>query len=255
MQTSNQIQGLTPQTAKVFEQITQMDCIKNLWLCGGTGLSLQLGHRLSEDLDFELIGTKRTDEKLAFGRILNELRELFPEVRKEILGNDHFLAFVGNGVKLSFFRPENPVPELHEGFVHNYLKTPSLQDLLGMKVYTTSVRNTFRDYYDIYCLLEEGCDLDKGIKYACDFSRHTLHSKSLASGLLASGLYEKELNFDAKMFPKYILSSEQIANRIRQETEKIARLNKPKPQRKTEKQESSGIDMWDYYYGPNGIYR
>lgn len=32
-----------------------MNCIKDLYLCGGTGISLLLQHRQSEDLDFELM--------------------------------------------------------------------------------------------------------------------------------------------------------------------------------------------------------
>ncbi len=35
-----------------------MEAIKNLYLCGGTAQSLQMKHRKSEDLDFELLGTR-----------------------------------------------------------------------------------------------------------------------------------------------------------------------------------------------------
>ena len=44
--------GLTSSTQEVFETVSKMECIKNLLLCGGTGISIQLNHRLSEDLDF-----------------------------------------------------------------------------------------------------------------------------------------------------------------------------------------------------------
>ena len=54
--------GLTPATQEVFEQVSQLNCIKDLFLCGGTGQSLQMNHRLSEDLDFELIGLRRDSE-------------------------------------------------------------------------------------------------------------------------------------------------------------------------------------------------
>ena len=42
------------------------------------------------------------------------------------------------------------------GWRYNNLKTPTLQELLGMKLFALCVRTVFRDYYDIYCLLEAG---------------------------------------------------------------------------------------------------
>jgi predicted nucleotidyltransferase component of viral defense system len=43
---------LTEQTAATLNLLTKASFIKNFYLAGGTGLALQLGHRLSEDLDF-----------------------------------------------------------------------------------------------------------------------------------------------------------------------------------------------------------
>ncbi len=44
--------GLAPYTLRVFEAVSKLDCIKPYLLVGGTALSLQLGTRQSEDLDF-----------------------------------------------------------------------------------------------------------------------------------------------------------------------------------------------------------
>ena len=44
--------GLAPQTSLIFDAITKLECIKPFVLVGGTALSLQLGTRQSEDLDF-----------------------------------------------------------------------------------------------------------------------------------------------------------------------------------------------------------
>ena len=46
------VNGLSPQTEAIFEDISKLECIKEYCLIGGTALALQLGHRLSEDLDF-----------------------------------------------------------------------------------------------------------------------------------------------------------------------------------------------------------
>ncbi|MDR3266335.1 MAG: nucleotidyl transferase AbiEii/AbiGii toxin family protein, partial [Tannerella sp.] len=44
--------ALVQKTRNVIEAISRMESIKPYILVGGTALSLQLKHRLSEDLDF-----------------------------------------------------------------------------------------------------------------------------------------------------------------------------------------------------------
>lgn len=207
--------GLTESTKKVFTDVSKLDCIKDLVLCGGTGQSIQMNHRLSEDLDFELIGLRKERPQLDFAAILGELKTKFPDAREEILGDDHFFVFINDGkVKLSFFRPDNPVKSMSVGFQFYNLKTPDLQELLGMKVYTVCVRTVFRDYYDIYCLLEGGCNLEEAISYASYLSRHQIRSKTMYSRLLSPQLFQKEQDFE-RMSPKYAVSAEQIRDRIK----------------------------------------
>lgn len=192
-----------------------MDCIKDLFLCGGTGQSLQLGHRLSEDLDFELLGLRKDRPDLDFGGIIREIKSVFPGAREEILGDDHFLMFINEGrVKLSFYKPENPVKTMNIGWQHNNLKTPTIQELLGMKLYTICVRTVFRDYYDIYCLLKEGCNLDDAVSYASHLSRHSIRSKTMYTRLLSPQLFHKDEDFQ-RMSPKYDISSDEIRDLIK----------------------------------------
>ena len=207
--------GLTESTKEVFVDVSQLDCIKDLFLCGGTGQSIQMNHRLSEDLDFELIGLRKERPQLDFSAILGELKAKFPDAREEILGEDHLLVFINDGkVKLSFFRPENPVNSMNIGVQFNKLKTPVLQELLGMKVFALCVRTVFRDYYDIYCLLEEGCKLEEAISYASYLSRHQIRSKTMYSRLLSPQLFHREQDFE-RMTPKYDVSAEEIRDKIK----------------------------------------
>ena len=211
----SEITGLTPATQEMFEQVSQLDCIKDLFLCGGTGQSLQMNHRLSEDLDFELIGLRKERPELDFGAILGEIKSKFPDAREEILGEDHFLVFINEGrVKLSFFRPENPVKTMKVGWQHNNLKIPTLQELLGMKVYAICMRTVFRDYYDIYCLLKAGCNLTEAVSYASYLSRHTIRSKSMYTKLLSPQLFRKDEDFQ-RMSPAEDISPEEIRDYIK----------------------------------------
>lgn len=207
--------GLRQETIPVFEAVSQMEVVKGLYLCGGTAQSLQMKHRKSEDLDFELLGLRKERPMLDFSAISTEVTIIFPDCRKEFLGKNQMQIFVNGNVKLSFFRPENAVPELGKGFVYNNIVTPSLQELLGMKLFTIAVRSAFRDYYDIYALLREGYDLAKGVEYAGKFSRHTIHSKFIYSILLNENYFSKPEGFSL-LEPKYDVSTQDIANFIRQ---------------------------------------
>ena len=207
--------GLRQETIPVFEAVSQMEVIKGLYLCGGTAQSLQMKHRKSEDLDFELLGLRKERPMLDFSAISNEVSSVFPDCRKEFLSKNQLQIFVNGNVKLSFFRPENSVPELGKGFVYNNIVTPSLQELLGMKLFTIAVRSAFRDYYDIYALLKEGYDLAKGVEYAGKFSRHTIHSKFIYSILLNENYFHKPEGFSL-LEPKYDVSTTDIADFIQQ---------------------------------------
>lgn len=207
--------GLRAETIPVFEAVSKMEIIKGLFLCGGTAQSLQMQHRKSEDLDFELLGTRKERPSLDFSAISNEVSSVFPNCRKEFLSKNQLQVFVNGNVKLSFFRPENQVPELGKGFVYNNIITPTLQELLGMKLFTITVRSAFRDYYDIYALLKEGYDLAKGVDYAGRFSRHSIHSKFIYSILLNDNYFHKPTDFSL-LEPKYDVSTEDIADYIKQ---------------------------------------
>ena len=208
-------QGLRSETSPVFETVSQLEVLKGLYLCGGTAQSLQLLHRKSEDLDFELLGTRKERPLLDFSAISNAITDVYPDCRKEFLGRNQLQIFVNGNVKLSFFRPENAVPELGKGFVYNNIVTPSLQELLGMKLFTIAVRSAFRDYYDIYALLKAGYDLEEGVAYAGKFSRHNIHSKTIYGILLNDNYFRKPTDFSL-LEPKYDVSTVDIADYIKQ---------------------------------------
>ena len=103
------MKGLAPNTEKIFEAISHLDCIKPYTLVGGPALSLQLVTRQSEDLDF-----------MSWRKAPNEKREVnWPQIKKEletigtvevcdILDFDH-VEFIVDGVKLSFYANHLPI--------------------------------------------------------------------------------------------------------------------------------------------------
>lgn len=221
--------GLTQNTLEVFERISKLDFVKDFHLCGGTGIALQLNHRFSEDLDFELLtvqGKSEKEKKMDREKIFDELKTEFGSFSKgKTMTDDHFDCTVGDGVKLSFYKPRYKVPVLNEVNILNNIKTVSLQDALGMKLYVINVRSKFRDYYDIYSLLKEGYSLKDGIQYALSFSRHDILSKNLMSKLVIKEDFD---GIDAEgryrfvdLKPKYEADPSKICAYIEAELSKV----------------------------------
>jgi len=46
------MQGLAPKTLAIFDRVSALKAIQDYLLVGGTGVALQIAHRVSEDLDF-----------------------------------------------------------------------------------------------------------------------------------------------------------------------------------------------------------
>lgn len=69
------MQGLTKNTEKIFEEISELNCIKDYTLIGGTAISLQIVKRLSEDLDFCKWSTNHKTDKPTVD---------WPQIKKEL---------------------------------------------------------------------------------------------------------------------------------------------------------------------------
>lgn len=92
--------GLAPHTEAIFEAVTRLECIKPYVLVGGTALALQLGTRLSEDLDFmswreSVTGRREID----WPTIKRELESVGHVDAVDILDMEH-VEFIVDGVKI-----------------------------------------------------------------------------------------------------------------------------------------------------------
>jgi hypothetical protein len=138
-------------------------------LYGGTGLALQLGHRISEDFDFfssSSFDAERLRSRLPFFRDLNPSD---PDVwvhRKR----DNLEAFVNRGgvVKVAFFGGLDTLRRVEDPrqAAGSRVQVASLADLAGMKMRVIQVRATWKDYVDIHTLVSHGIDLPTGLAAA-----------------------------------------------------------------------------------------
>lgn len=207
------MQGLAPQTASIFEAISRLESIKPYVLVGGTALSLQLGTRQSEDLDFMSWRKSRNEKReVDWPRIKKELETIGNVEKIDILDIDH-VEFKVNGVKISFYANPNYSPVKA---VIPYLNNIVLADttsLGAMKMEVMLRRSQFRDYYDIYSLLKSGEDLQEMMNLALKYSGHRLKSKNLIAMLTRSERFIPDQNF-SELNPIYNVTPKEIEDYI-----------------------------------------
>ena len=206
-------QGLTAKVEAIIDKIAELECIKPYLLCGGTALAMQIGHRMSEDLDFMMWRISKTEKpEVNWNAIERELVAKVGEIESfNMLGFDQ-VEFVVEGVKLSFFVSDNlsPVAEPIE-YIGN-IRLADIESIMVMKLEVMLRRMKFRDYYDIYCILREGYSVHRGIERSLKYSRHRLSTKNIIAMLLG-GQFIADDNF-ATLQPKYSVAREEIREYI-----------------------------------------
>lgn len=93
------------------------------------------------------------------------------------------------------------------------MRLADLTAIGAMKMEVMLRRSKFRDYYDIYALLEAGIDLREMMTVALKYSRHQLKSKNLIAMLTRSDRFVPDANF-ALLQPRYNVTPKDIENRI-----------------------------------------
>ncbi len=202
--------SLAPHTGKVFEAISRLECIKPYTLVGGTALSLQIGKRQSEDLDFmKWLSKKGEKPEVDWPAIKKEL-ESIGEIRNYEIGSFDFASFNFEGVNLSFYAaPRKAIKSMVRIPYLNNLCLADMESIGAMKMETMLRRSKFRDYYDIYSILLEGGDINKMIAEALEHSDHKLRTKSLLFMLTDGRRFIKDKGFE-ELQPVYDVSSSGI---------------------------------------------
>lgn len=202
--------SLAPHTGKVFEAISRLECIKPYTLVGGTALSLQIGKRQSEDMDFmKWLSKKGEKPEVDWPAIKKEL-ESIGEIRSYEIGSLDLASFNFEGVNLTFYAaPRKAIKSMVRIPYLNNLCLADMESIGAMKMETMLRRSKFRDYYDIYSILLEGGDINKMIAEALGHSDHKLRTKSLLFMLTDGKRFIKDKGFE-ELQPIYDVSSSDI---------------------------------------------
>ncbi len=138
-------QTIDEQTKRVFEKIKDISFLKDFYLAGGTALALEIGHRVSIDLDF-FSQKPFSREKLKRGLSQKGLLVLVSE-------DEGTLHCTLDGVKISFI--EYPYTMLFDWREFSGIKLADERDIASMKIDAISSRGAKKDFIDIYFLLKK----------------------------------------------------------------------------------------------------
>jgi hypothetical protein len=130
----------------VLNKIQRVAARHEAILAGDSALVLQIGHRVSYNLDFFTRKPFRTD------RLISEIRKATGLFRV-LTGEEGTLILEIEGVKVAFFQYEYPF--LAKIIEHAGTRIAGMLDIASMKVIAISQRGVKRDFVDLYFILQE----------------------------------------------------------------------------------------------------
>jgi len=137
---------LSDRTWTVVRRLVRAGHLAGWSLAGGTGLALQLGHRLSDDLDFFRF------EALESGTLIRGLSSLGSlAVQSRSAGTLHVVL---DRVRLSFLEAQSPL--LFPALPYRGLSIADPRDIAVMKVVAIGGRGSRKDFVDLYFFLRSG---------------------------------------------------------------------------------------------------
>ena len=130
---------------------------REYYLVGGTAIALYLGHRRSIDFDlfkFSMISAKKNVEKLSRSNVNFTITRNVTEQ----------LNLIANNVKMTFFQYPFQIEAKND--FEKVIRIPDLLDLAAMKAYALGRRSKWKDYVDLYFLLNDKFTLQQIIDRA-----------------------------------------------------------------------------------------
>lgn len=138
-----QTRTIEPGTLGLLKDLMAMPLLDQFYLVGGTALALQMGHRLSIDLDLF------TTEPFVKSDLLDLLNAKF-RVILESEGTNMLITNI-NEVKVDFVKMGYPL--LFLPFIEEDIRMLDIRDIAPMKLKAIVQRGSKKDFFDVYFLL------------------------------------------------------------------------------------------------------
>jgi len=140
-----QIQTVEPDTFSLLKRLSALPALSSFSLAGGTALSLQIGHRISVDLDFFGEFNGSFDDIYDLLHVLGKL--------EDVGRSASILSVKIDNVKIDIVKYRygtiRPIAEVDGIRLH------SLPDIAAMKLAAIAGRGKKRDFYDLAFLLRQ----------------------------------------------------------------------------------------------------
>ena len=152
-----QYRTVYPKTLELLKKLMMLSELQDFFLVGGTALALQLGHRISIDID--LFIQKDFDTKKLFS-ILNKQFEIsdLTEETNTLNFNIIFPKKSDNIIKIDLIKYSYPL--INPILEFDKIRLLSIEDIIPMKLSAIAGRGSKKDFYDIFYLLKS-YSLDK----------------------------------------------------------------------------------------------
>ena len=210
------MKGLAKYTERVFRSLSTLSCLKDYTLIGGTALALQINKRKSEDFDFCIWSKnlKKDKPKVDWPVIEKELESVGKLSSRDVLGFDQ-VNFILDGVRISFITKQtNLSPVIKPVVILNNISAADITAIGAMKIELILRRNEFKDYYDIYSILQEGKSLKELVLSASKYSNYRLKTRDALNFLSNGNNFRKEKSFNL-LDPVYDIDHKGIEDYIR----------------------------------------
>ena len=126
-----------------MKELMKIEEFNSLRLVGGTALALQIGHRISVDLDF--FG------KFEFSKIDDKIFQKYDRI-EYFRKSKNINVIEINDIKVDFVN--YTYPWLKEPYVEEGIRMAQPEDIAAMKIAAITNRGTRKDFVDLYFLLK-----------------------------------------------------------------------------------------------------
>lgn len=195
-------------TKSNLEILRKKDLLLEFYLAGGTGLALQLEHRLSLDFDFF---TQKDINTQTLIQIIKKLGKF--SIEKEA---ENTLTGVLNGTRITFLKYEYPLLFPLKDFEE--IKVADIRDIGCMKISAISSRGSKKDFIDLFFICQKSIALKELLKL---FVRKYKSVDYNMIHILKSLIYFKDAESDP--LPKMIIpiSWKKVKNFLKGEIKKL----------------------------------
>jgi len=137
---------------ELLKILMKYDSLRQTFLVGGTALALQLGHRISVDIDLFSETDFDTNEILSELRQDLELQVIIQKEKNSLIINARKKNTNNEFVKVDFVKYAYPL--LKELKNEDGIRLLSVEDIIPMKLSAIANRGAKKDFFDIYELMK-----------------------------------------------------------------------------------------------------